>query len=106
MPKDILTQEEIDKIVEESKVNQKWDENDTGNISARLEKAAAEKLLNEKKATKGVKANAFLTKEGGTITVSNRKTIKTDVTLGCNREYYERNSYKTTFDTEINQLVT
>ena len=106
MPKDILTQEEIDKIVEESKVNQKWDENDTGNISARLEKAAAEKLLNEKKATKGVKANAFLTKEGGTITVSNRKTIKTDVTLGCIREYYERNSYKTTFDTEINQLVT
>ncbi len=106
MPKDILTQEEIDKIIEESKVNQKWDENDTGEISTRLQRAAEEKLLNERKATKGVQANKYLQRYDGTITVSNKKFIKTDVTLGCNREYYERNSYKSTFDTEINQLVT
>lgn len=93
MPKKVFTQEDIDKLNDEARVNKKHSNLDTGNISDRIGgKEPKSEIIN------GSKPNQ--------IVVSNVEKSKTEISFIADREYYSRSSFENTFDTEISQLKT
>ena len=103
MPKKIFTQADIEKQLEDAKVNRKrtggFDE-----VSKRLEKIAQENA-NRNNPTENTD-NDDLTVVDQVVVISNNENIETSVVLDKNREYYDQASYEKTFDTEVVQLKT
>ena len=99
MPKKVFTEEDIQNLLADQKKNVKWTTNSDDGITTRLEAAALE--------AQGitVSENDYLTINDGKVRISNNAKIKTDVNLNTNREYYEANSFQSTFDTEITSIT-
>ena len=105
MPKKRFTQEDIDRTIAKAKANRKKGAFDFGSLQKRIHKRS--KLWANKKA--GVKNNNNADLKVGlnnSIIVSNDDKIETSIFLEDKREYYENNSFKDTFDTEVVQLLT
>ena len=104
MPKRIFTQDDIERKLQEARVNRKrsggYDE-----VTKRLEKIAQEKA-NRNNPTPNTDNDELTVMPNNTVIVSNNENIETEVTIDGSREYYDQQSYEDTFDTEVVQLVT
>mgnify|MGYP001433511028 CR=1 FL=1 len=104
MPKSKFTRKDIEKLLAKSRKNQKKDFFGFGGVSERLQKRLRDWA--NLKANKKTPSNDDLkVNKRGIVTVSNNKNIETEVFVDGKREYYDKKSFRNTFDTEVVQLI-
>jgi len=105
MPRKVFTKSDMEKLLASSRKNNKSDLNGLGGQTARL--ARMVKLWTNSKANVPMDNNDELSvSPNGIVTVSNNAKIQTEIFIKDEREYYEAESFRKTFDTEVGQLKT